>query len=172
MHEAYALALEDLTVEQIQFATKRALQTCKFMPSAAELLELSGYLSPADRAELAWAVVGDAMRQHGFYKSVDFDDATINATIRALGGWAVFCEQADGADFQQFTKARFAKTYAAYCRAGVSAEAGAPLLGNFATENRRLGHAAPEPIKIQTGLATQINPTRLESPRATMKGIR
>ena len=40
--EAYSLGLGDLTDEEMEYAAKRAIGTCKFMPSPVELLEFIG----------------------------------------------------------------------------------------------------------------------------------
>jgi hypothetical protein len=60
------------------------------MPKPVELIEyIAG--SPqdvADRAMLQAHLVIDAIRQHGAYKSVKFDDAVTNAVIdQGFGGW-------------------------------------------------------------------------------------
>lgn len=40
--EGYWIALQDLTEDELQTATQRALAECKFMPAPAEIRELSG----------------------------------------------------------------------------------------------------------------------------------
>jgi len=42
MARAYLLALRDLTPTQFAAANERALKTCRFMPSPAELRDLAG----------------------------------------------------------------------------------------------------------------------------------
>jgi len=40
--EAYSIGLEGLTDEEMEYAAKKAIGTCKFMPSPVELLEFVG----------------------------------------------------------------------------------------------------------------------------------
>ena len=89
---AYTIGLEGLSPEQVERATGIALRSCKFMPSPAEIRELSGEAKSADRAEIAWAVFERNVRLVGGYKSVCFDDPALNFTVGSLGGWSALCE--------------------------------------------------------------------------------
>lgn len=136
---AYEIGLEGLTIDEIEAAAKRALQTCRFMPTPAELRELAGGLKPEDQAVLAWETAVRAVENYGWYHSVQFEDAAITATIRSLGGWQRFCERCGGEE-EKWLRQEFLRTYAAYCKVGVSPEAALPLAGEFERQNTLLGY--------------------------------
>lgn len=151
MFEGYWLALDDLDLNAVGRAVKRAMRECKFMPSARELRELAGELRSEHRAVLAWDAFESAVIRHGGYASVDFDDPLINATIRHLGGWRRVCELS-GKEFDTFLKKDFERVYAALCASGVASDRCTPLLGIHASENALNGFPAPKPAKVLTGL--------------------
>lgn len=151
MTHGYWLALDDLELPAVRRAAKRALRECKFMPTASELRELAGDMRPDDRAVLAWDAFERAVVSQGGYRSVDFDDRLINATVRSLGGWQRCCEM-NPEQFDTFLRKDFERIYATLCRTGVSADRAAPLLGIHASEAAGSGHALPSPIRIETGL--------------------
>jgi hypothetical protein len=126
--QGYELGLGDLPIEAVQRAVTRAICERRFMPSPAELRELSGELLPADRAIKAWEAFEKAVARHGYYTSVDFDDQLINATVRNLGGWERVSEK-EGDEFSKWLRKDFERVYLAFLRSGVSAEAAAPLIG-------------------------------------------
>lgn len=145
---AYTIGLGGLSPRQIENATGKALRSCKFMPTPAELRELSGELKLTDRAEIAWACFERAVTQHGGYRSVCFDDPAINATIQSLGGWTACCEM-PAHEFDSFLRPKFLKAYEANARAG---RGGGAMIGTFARENAIGGHAAPQVMLVATGL--------------------
>lgn len=149
--EAYWMALEDLPIESVAIAAKRALRECKFFPMAVELREMSGEVSPADRAVLAWDAFQKAVHQHGYYDSVQFDDPAITATVRSLGGWIRVCELPVD-EFDKWLRKDFERVYASYCRSGVSPEALEHLPGFFEKENGIKGATIKPPVLIETGL--------------------
>lgn len=111
--------------------------------------ELSGTFT--DRALIAWARVSRAMTEVGAYATVDFEDPTIHATVRELGGWAMICRVPN--DEQQFLQKRFCDFFRTYTTRGVT-DAPLALQGDHDTSNaakalespdevRRLGQAAP-----------------------------
>lgn len=136
---AYEIGLENLAIEEIEAAAKLAIQTCRFMPTPAELRELAGGLKPEDMAVLAWEAAVRAVQSYGWYRSVQFEDAAVAATIRSLGGWQRFCERCGGAE-EKWLRQEFLRTYAAYCKVGLSAEAALPLAGEFERQNMLLGY--------------------------------
>jgi hypothetical protein len=58
----------------------------KWMPSPGELRELAGDVRPADRAVLAFQALKTACSRVGAFRSPDFDDPLINATVQSI--WA------------------------------------------------------------------------------------
>jgi hypothetical protein len=89
--EAYWLALQSLTPDEIQGATARALARCKFCPVPSELLTLAGKNQDAEVAE-AWGAVRRAIDKHDYMvRTIDFGPR-VNAVIRNLGGWDTLCD--------------------------------------------------------------------------------
>ena len=126
--KGYWMALRDLSIDELEMACSRALQTSKFMPSPSELRELSGQATDADRAVMAWNDVLKALPK-GPYKHIDFDDGLINATVRNLGGWPQFVSLFSSADEEKWTRQRFLKTYESFARTGVNGDVARPLPG-------------------------------------------
>lgn len=150
---AYELGLDGLPLERIETAVRIALQTCKFMPSPAELRELAGEMRLAERAIHAWSAFDRAVVSHTSYRTVDFDDPLINATCRSLGGWE-FCCQMESREFDTFLREKFLKTYQALASSGIASEQAAPLVGWLDKQNHASGHsdAIMAPVQIATGL--------------------
>jgi hypothetical protein len=126
---AYEIGLEDLPISAIELAVRRALRECRFMPSPAELRELSGEMSAEDRATVAWDCVLSNVHL-GPYKHVSFaDDRIINATIRNLGGWPMFVSRFTDAESEKWLRLEFCKTYRSLHRANVNGDICRPLPG-------------------------------------------
>lgn len=167
---AYELGLDDLPIEAIEGAVRRALRQCKFMPAPIELRELSGEVNGSNRAVLAWGAFEQAVIVHGGYKSVCFDDPLINATVRNLGGWQRCCEMpAD--EFDKWLRKDFLKAYEAIEAAGVGPEGGYPLVGIIEQENGIRGqfHDSQKVIMVETGLPGSSR--QLPAPKAKPKQI-
>jgi hypothetical protein len=145
----YWLALADIAIQDVEHACTRALRECKFFPSVAELRELSGIGKPADQAIVAWVAFEKAVRVHGGYKSVCFDDPTLNATIASLGGWAYVCEL--GVDeFDKWLRKDFERLYSSLMRSGIGQTS--HLIGLHERENNTNGQRTEPPVMITTGL--------------------
>lgn len=150
MFKAYQLGLRGLSGGQVAAATQRALETCRFMPSPAELREML-FIKVEDRAVKAWLAFERAVVMNGYARSVTFDDPVINATVRALGGWEHCCSM-PASEFDTFLQKRFQETYCSLARSGVSREQSEPLLGWFDRENSINGYQQAKPVLITTGL--------------------
>jgi hypothetical protein len=148
---AYELGLDGLDVPTIKRGVQIALKSCKFMPSPAELRELAGELKAENRAQLAWIALEKAVKRHGGYRTVTFDDVVINAAVRSLGGWDRVCT-ALPAEFDVHLRREFLKAYTSLYASGVGEEQAAPLLGEFDRENARLGYAPQDVKQVITGL--------------------
>jgi hypothetical protein len=164
---AYELGLKDVPAAGLAIATERALATCKFMPSPAELRELSATERLEERALKAWLAVSDAVQRHGYIRSVTFDDVVINAAIHSLGGLERLCDTpAD--KFDVFTRKDFETAYVRLARAGVSGEITGPLIGWSDRENARNGYPMREPTVVVTGLpalpGAKLKPTLTQRP--------
>ncbi len=122
-HRAYQIGLNGLDTQSIGVATKKALVNCKFMPTPAELRELSGELSDKDQSLFSWNVVLEAIRKVGPYGAVDFvADKTINAVVRNMGGWPGFIERLSGVNEEKWARKEFLDTYHVMRRVGVTGD--------------------------------------------------
>jgi Domain of unknown function (DUF6475) len=66
----------------------------QFMPKPADLMRyLEG--SANTKALQAWSKVIYAMKHHGQYESLVFDDVLIHAVIHDMGGWIELCQVSD-----------------------------------------------------------------------------
>lgn len=154
----YSMGLDDLPIEVIERAVITAMRTCSYMPTVVELRKLSGEVSSADRAIVAWGVFEGAVIQHGSYKSVCFDDPVIHATVRNHGGWERCCQLPES-EFDKWLRQDFLKTYTALCSTGISHEAAQPLIGSHEANNRMNGYLdqVKPPLQITTGLPAHKN---------------
>lgn len=153
--QGYWLGLEDLAFEDVERAVGQALRSSQRMPAPAELRELAGEMPAAMRAVRAWDALKGAMRRHGAYQSIEFDDRAINAAVRSLGGWQRLCSL-ESEELDKWTRKDFEKAYLAHLKHGVSDEAGAYLVGVIEATNRFNGHdqLVKPPVTIVTGLPT------------------
>lgn len=91
--EGYYLVLECLTKNEFESAIKQVLSSRKYssLPLPADILE-AVHGNPEDKAILALKMVEDAIKEHGAYKSVSFDDKIALTCIENLGGWITICQ--------------------------------------------------------------------------------
>lgn len=147
----YEIGLGGLSVQQIEAACFQALRRSRFMPTVSELREFSGVQDSGEsldhRALMAWSTFEGAVIAQGHYHSVWFDDPAIAATIRNLGGWERCC-LLPTEEFDKWLRKDFLETYKHFARAGVSEEAGAPLVGWFAHTNSLVSPASDAQGKI------------------------
>lgn len=132
----YWKALKPLTIEQVRLSMSRHMQdpACgTFMPKPADILR--PYRKTEKPAVLAWSEVTHAMERQGAYRSVRFEDGTINAVIKDMGGWSWICQQ----DIDEpWTQREFERRYEAYRSQGVRLDEHLP--GFFETDNRNRGY--------------------------------
>lgn len=174
--DSYFIGLDGIPIDQVMIGVHKAIQTCKFMPSCAELRDLCGVMSLEHRADLAWQQLDKAVLEHGYYATVDFDDKAINAVVRGRGGWMAICDLSKE-EFDVWFRKEFLRQYQNYCREGVSVEAAQPLIGYHGKNNAHGGHEIPNgleqncgmlPTPITTGLpllpnCTPEQPKRIEN---------
>ena len=144
--EAYAVGLEGLSDEQVLVAGKRAIQTCKFMPTPAELRDLAGSGNLA-RSIVAWSDVQRAMPL-GSYKHIDFADPIINAVLRLLGGWPAMFDRTGTPEGEKWYRHEFTKAYESLANAGVDGEACRPLVGLAEVQVRNGETVKAQPVLI------------------------
>jgi len=84
----------------------------QFFPKPADLIRVIDG-APEDRAINAWSLVMQAIKNHGIYESVDFEDDSAHAAIEKMGGWIELCKMKESDE--HFKCARFIKLYKSSC---------------------------------------------------------
>lgn len=137
----YLLALADVPLEALQMACVKAISSSRFMPAPVELRELAGLAEPkpADRALSAWGHVVEAIRKHGAYATVEFDDKAIHGAIRRLGGWLRLCNT-DSDELHNWVRKGFLDAY----------ESCARVPDQFPEPLRGIPGDHGKPVRIQT----------------------
>lgn len=125
----YWIGLNDLDLNRVQTAVVLAIRECKSLPSPNELRRLVGAeFNDDERSIAAW---NDALKAVplGPYRHVDFQDKTINAVIRHLGGWVTFLDRFQDSDGEKWTRLEFIRAYKNMHHTGVTGDAIKPLPG-------------------------------------------
>lgn len=154
--EVYWDFLKDVPFDVAKVSAKRSLAESQYptLPPVGVLLKNagvdSGALQPESRALLAYSIAASAVRHHGEYESVDFEDRLINATIRNMGGWSRFC--CWPSDELQWRQRDFERHYQALLQSGVSGDLAAPLVGIHETSNSSLGYVTSDIKRIHCDL--------------------
>jgi hypothetical protein len=146
----------DLTLEQWEAGISETLKTNTFagLPPIGLIRQNAIGRQPAeqDRSLLAWDRVLEAIREHGGYQTVKFDDLAIHAAIRSCGGWVALCEQ-ETEQMITWTKKAFCDAYRAHIASGMlTAAAAARLPGIIAADRANAGYDQPEAIEVTTHL--------------------
>ncbi len=157
--QAYRWGTDGMRIEAIEKACMIAIRTCTRMPTPSELRELGGEISQKSIGLLAWESFCEAVRQHGGNTSVDFDDLTINAVVRNLGGWQEIT-LLGGDEFHKWLRHRFLDAYEKLSRFNLDDDMAAPLIGEV-DANNAFGNS--EPIRIKCLSAKESQP-KIEGP--------
>jgi hypothetical protein len=110
--DLYWEALKDLTISQVDVAMAihvRDHESGRFMPKPADLRK--HVCRPEKTSVIAWRQVEDTYCKFNYYNSVQFEDGTINAVIKDMGGWLHFCSL--NLD-EPWTQKEFERRYNAY----------------------------------------------------------
>ena len=159
--DLYIAGLAGVKTRDILNACQAAIQSSRFFPSPAELRDLAGAKSPArpeHRALLAWNAVRQAIQKVGAYVSPDFEDPTIHAVVRQLGGWTTICECQT--DEMQWLEKRFLAAYDSMRRMDLPPDQARRLVGLVELDNAG-GSQSPTAIPI-----TAIRCLSVEEPQA------
>jgi hypothetical protein len=111
-------ALREYSMEQVIEAARRIALERKYtkMPTIAEFLEYLHGGHVEDRAQAEAGKVMDAVRRHGAYASVVFDNPVTMASVeRLFGGWPELCRQLRETDWRWFVRA-FTAMYSSFSR--------------------------------------------------------
>lgn len=160
--EGYRFGLDDLPIERIEQAARRAIRERKFMPSAHELRELAGDMPPDARAQVAWTAVCEAVKRVTYYGSPAFDDDLTTAAINAVwpAGWTACCDAAadGGKDWDVHARREFIAAYVRLSNSGASRSLLRPLVGFHDRENALKGYAQRHRKAFATGLPAPTRP--------------
>lgn len=114
LHDIYWGALSHYEFSDIEKAVKKHINhpdAGQYMPKPADLIRLLEG-GTETRAKLAWSKVEKALRHHGPYQTVVFDDPIIHQVIGDIGGWISFATLTD--EDWKFKGYDFEKRYRAY----------------------------------------------------------
>lgn len=132
--KAYFAALSDLSIEQVEDAAKRLMNSCKFFPKPVEFREvLAG--TKDDQSESAWRTFVGLCQFEGNYPSLRVTDGALAFAIEHLGGWIGAQMKLNEASPEMV--ASYAKQFKASYRLGLQRQAGEQYFpGAFETGNR------------------------------------
>lgn len=119
----YFQVLQDIPIWRLKAIAAAHVACNRFWPTPSELRGAS----PSADAVRAWDAANAAIHHHGMYRHVDFEDTTVNATIRHLGGWPDFCAR-DPAD-ETWSRKEFVQVYKSLSVSGLTLDQAAPLAG-------------------------------------------
>jgi len=146
--DTYYNVLEKYSVEQIIAAFSYAVSELQWFPKPVELRKFieSGPGDVSDIALIEADKVVNAIRDHGYYKSVTFDDpVTMAVIVHGWGGWMKVCELRDN-DIKWFRK-DFVPIYKAYSNQGIKHHG--HLVGYHEDHNiLKYPESVPDPVLI------------------------
>ena len=86
----YLNALEGYSADESIDAMTTCAKTLKFFPKPVEIIQaIEG--DPEERALNAWDTLLSAIRQHGRYGKILFQDSKIGRLVQTFGGWDAVC---------------------------------------------------------------------------------
>lgn len=145
--EIYWQGLERFDIQDVRRAFNKHVanaDTGQFMPKIADVVKfIEGNKDTA--AMEAWSTVARAIREHGVYKTVVFNDEIIHEVITEMGGWPVIGMITD--EELPFRIKEFERRYQACLLRGVD-NPPAQLTGIFDIENFKKGEKPFEPVMI------------------------
>ena len=129
----------------------------QFCPKPADIVrEMGG--TTQDKSMLAWAKVMGALKRHGTYNSVKFDDPIIHRVLTDLGGWICLGQQLEKEI--PFIEKRFRDAYRAWLHRGQLGEEIPHLAGLVEAHNGAHGWQAKIPAPKLIGEQREV--ARLE----------
>lgn len=153
--------LGDLSVDELRRGIIETLRTHQFggIPAVGVIRKnaLGGVqtanLESNDRSLLAWNCVLDAIRTHGGYQTVKFDDPVIPAALRSIAqSWTALCET-ESEQLHTWKKKDFCQAYQSILASRqVTESAAAALPGILAEDARMHGYTDPQAVRIETNL--------------------
>lgn len=117
--KTYTLMLADLPLNVLFPAVRKCINTCKFLPSIAEIREAATTFKSdvdgtrqKDYAE-AWSEVEKALKEVGYYGKPTWSSPEIARTVQAMGWMELCCMEGDAINT---TRAQFRQLYEIFCK--------------------------------------------------------
>ncbi len=150
--QAWFMVLGDMQARDFERAVIEVVRNHKFsgLPPIGLIRQaagLSGGVSDADQsAVLAWDKVLKAMREHGAYHSIAWDDPAIKPAIETVAGtWTALCDEPSD-KLLTWKRKEFLEAYKAHRTARTVSDG--ISIGLIAADAGRLGYEAPEASRI------------------------
>lgn len=163
----YWMGLKDLSIEQVEFAAGQAITTLTRMPVPAELRAMVQGGSPEVRAMHAWNAVERAVYE-AYMADMEFQDRTIHAVIRHLGGRKCFFGRMKTTNDEKFLRIEFLKAYAIFAAHPPSDEALALLPGEQTADGSKIKRRIVRIVSTLPHLALTSNSPIATPPTAGM----
>lgn len=156
--DIYYKQLCDYPEKDVLGAISTAIGTLRWFPKPVELTELitgESHLSIEDKAQAQALLVVDAIRRHGAYASVRFEDPVTTRTVQGLyGTWPKACELREEA-VKWFVK-DFVATYKAYSAQRLTERGHLPGIVEIENSANGFINNIPDPIYITHNPVKQI----------------
>lgn len=137
--EVYFQALQRFEIGEIKLAANKLLDTCKFFPKIAEIVEvIEGQVE--DRASQAWYNYLKALDKPGPYKTLGIGDPFAHAAIEDMDLWGEGIERngyPDNRSDVDFIRQEFIRRYKVHAKHSNPANLPSVLPGIFETVNHK-----------------------------------
>lgn len=111
--------IRDISIALLQWI-KKPQKNNAFMPKIADIMSYFSVNIDVEALE-AWNSAHAAVRRHGPYQSLYFENGIIGKIIFNLGGWIKFCSMLNDHDMP-FIQKRFVENYKLYAEQKINAE--------------------------------------------------
>lgn len=156
MTDAYFASLRDLSIEAVRMGFSVCFKRCRFMPRPVEIREAASGRK-TDRALMAWQDVQHAAAVIGPYRSARFEDGTVAAVVRAMGGWERVCYFTE--DEMPWRQKDFERLYEAYSERGIAETD--YVAGIAEAHNTSRGYLTDGPYTVRSTDGIVTDPARL-----------
>lgn len=142
--EVYIRAVEDLEFKAVSQAFSTCIRTSRFFPTPSDIRE--AVLGPPEKVEdvamVECSKALGAIKRHGAYRSIVFDDPVTMAVLQQhFGGWERACDVTEAEE--KFWSKDFVRAYCAFARTGLRSYG--VLSGATERHNNARGYAIEAP---------------------------
>lgn len=117
--KTYTLMLADIPLNVLFPAVRKCINTCKFLPSIAEIREAAkAFKSDVDGTRQkdyaeAWSEVEKALKEVGYYGKPEWSSPEIEKAVQAMGWMELCCMEGEAVNT---TRAQFRQIYEIFCK--------------------------------------------------------